>query len=60
MAAILQPTCGRIYVYFNCNKKRKKELLKKLNYPILPYPKQNTSCPITSTENINDNKKSLF
>ena len=28
------------YVYFNCNKKRKKELLKKLNYKILPYPKK--------------------
>lgn len=27
------------YVFFNCNSKRKKELLKKLNYPILPYPK---------------------
>ena len=28
------------YIYFNCNKKwRKKELLKKLNYKILPYPK---------------------
>ena len=27
------------YVFFNCNKKRKKELMKKLNYPILPYPK---------------------
>jgi hypothetical protein len=29
------------YVYFNCSKRRKKELLKKLNYPILPYPKLN-------------------
>lgn len=28
------------YIYFNCNKIRKKELLKKLNYNILPYPKQ--------------------
>jgi len=27
------------YVYFNCNKYRKKELLSKLNYPVLPYPK---------------------
>jgi hypothetical protein len=27
------------YVYFNCNRKRKKELLKKLHYKILPYPK---------------------
>lgn len=31
------------YVYFNCNKKRKKELLKKLKYPILPYPKPNNT-----------------
>ena len=50
------------YVYFNCNKKRKKELLKKLKerYEILPYPKQNIPVPITSTENINDNKRRLF
>lgn len=27
------------YVYFNCSKSRKKQLLKKLKYPILPYPK---------------------
>lgn len=27
------------YIYFNANKKRKKELKKKLNYTILPYPK---------------------
>jgi hypothetical protein len=27
------------YVYFNCNKYRKKELFSKLNYPVLPYPK---------------------
>lgn len=27
------------YVYFNCNKYRKKELLSKLKYPILKYPK---------------------
>lgn len=27
------------YVYFNANKKRKKELIKKLKYPKLPYPK---------------------
>ena len=49
------------YVYFNCDKRRKQELLKKLNYPILPYPKQEGSVPITSTENIQDNtKKRLF
>jgi hypothetical protein len=28
------------YVYFNCNKYRKKELLAKMNYPVLPYPKK--------------------
>jgi hypothetical protein len=27
------------YVYFNCNKKRKKQLLQKLRYAIAPYPK---------------------
>ena len=27
------------YVFFNCDKRRKKELLRKLKYPILPYPK---------------------
>ena len=27
------------YIYFNANKKRKKELIKKLKYPLLPYPK---------------------
>lgn len=27
------------YIYFACDKKHKKEYLKKLNYPILPYPK---------------------
>jgi hypothetical protein len=27
------------YVYFNCNSKRKSKLLKKLKYPIKPYPK---------------------
>ena len=29
------------YIYFNCNKKRKKELMGKLRYKILPYPKNN-------------------
>ena len=28
------------YIYFNCNKRRKKELLKLLKYKILPYPKE--------------------
>jgi len=27
------------YIYFNCDKRRKKELLKKLKYKIEPYPK---------------------
>ena len=27
------------YVYFNCNKRRKKELMAKLKYNVLPYPK---------------------
>jgi hypothetical protein len=27
------------YVYFNCNKRRKRELLAKLKYSVLPYPK---------------------
>lgn len=31
------------YVYFNCNKKRKKILLSKLRYPVLPYPKSLTA-----------------
>lgn len=49
------------YVYFNCNKKRKKELLQKLAYPIQPYPKSTSHVPITSVENIDDNKpKKLF
>ena len=28
------------YIYFNCNKRRKKELKKKLRYKIYPYPKK--------------------
>lgn len=54
-------TAKHRYVYFNCNKRRKKELLKKLKYPILPYPKSDKPCPITSTQNIVEHKKkSLF
>jgi len=30
------------YIYFNCNRRRKKELLKKLRYPICEYPKKNS------------------
>ena len=48
------------YVYFNCNKRRKKELLAKLKYDILPYPKQNCSVPNTSNVNIFDSKRTLF
>jgi hypothetical protein len=29
------------YIYFNCNKRRKKELLKKLRYKVELYPKSN-------------------
>jgi hypothetical protein len=29
------------YIYFNADKRRKKELMAKLRYPILPYPKLN-------------------
>jgi len=28
------------YIFFNCNRRKKHELLKKLRYPILPYPKK--------------------
>lgn len=31
------------YVYFACDKRHKKEYLRKLNYPILPYPKGENS-----------------
>ncbi len=34
------------YVYFNCGKRRKKELLSKLKYPIMPYPKSDTPNPL--------------
>lgn len=37
----VERTIKHRYVYFNCGKKRKKELLKKLRYRILPYPKHN-------------------
>ena len=33
------------YVYFNCNKWRKKELLKLLRYEVKPYPKLTPSTP---------------
>lgn len=38
MVATERPRKHR-YVFFNASKKRKKELLAKLKYPILPYPK---------------------
>lgn len=28
------------YIYFNADKRKKRELIKKLKYPILPYPKK--------------------
>lgn len=28
------------YVYFNCSKKKRKHLVQKLRYKILPYPKK--------------------
>ena len=31
------------YVYFNCSKTRKKQLLSKLRYKVIPYPKQDAS-----------------
>lgn len=31
------------YIYFNASKKRKKELLSKLRYEVLPYPKANVT-----------------
>lgn len=59
IAEVTARTRKHRYVYFNCNKRRKKELLEKLNYKILPYPKQSTPVPITSTENIADKKSKL-
>ena len=29
------------YIYFNCNKRRKRELMKKLKYKVMPYQKDN-------------------
>ena len=29
------------YIYFNCGKYRKKQLMRKLKYKVLPYPKKN-------------------
>lgn len=48
------------YIYFNANKRRKKELIKKLKLPILPYPKSNRNVPKTSFENISDMKGGYF
>lgn len=31
------------YVYFNCSRTRKKQLLSKLRYKVIPYPKQDAS-----------------
>lgn len=32
------------YVFFNCDRRRKRELLAKLRYPIEPYPKKEITC----------------
>lgn len=37
----VERTIKHRYIYFNCDKRRKKELLNKLRYNVLPYPKQN-------------------
>jgi hypothetical protein len=39
------------YVYFNCGKKRKKELFGKLRYSVQPYPKSRTSCAKNPAQN---------
>ena len=31
------------YIYFNCSKTRKRQLLEKLRYKVIPYPKQDAS-----------------
>jgi hypothetical protein len=31
------------YIYFNCSRTRKKQLLSKLRYKVIPYPKQDAS-----------------
>lgn len=48
------------YIYFNADRRKKKELLSKLKFPILEYPKQQCSVPITSDVNILDSKRRLF
>lgn len=48
------------YIYFNAHGKRKKELLSKLLLPVMSYPKQSTSVPITSDVNIFDGERRLF
>lgn len=30
------------YIYFACNKRRRKQLMKELRYPVMPYPKGDT------------------
>jgi hypothetical protein len=37
----VERTIKHRYVYLNCNRFRRKELLDKLRYNILPYPKKN-------------------
>jgi hypothetical protein len=50
MTAYERPQKHR-YVYFNTDKRRKRELIKKLKYPSLPYPKADKVCasPLTTS-----------
>ncbi len=38
------------YVYFNAPKMRRKQLMRELRYPVLPYPKRNGAAPRTATD----------
>jgi hypothetical protein len=48
----VERTIKHRYIYFNCGKKRKRELMKKLRYQIMPYPKTNNSSFSTTTSKI--------
>lgn len=43
------------YIFFNCDRRRKRELIKKLRYEIVPYPKERTN-----TINNCKRQKSIF
>jgi len=45
------------YVYFNCGRLRRKELFKKLNYPIMQYPKNNKESFLNSKDSANTDGK---